>query len=42
MESRQVTLDELRKIFTENNLEFLLKKKQDNIVRVNFIVKERD
>ena len=40
MELRQVTLNELRKIFIENNLEFFIKKEKDNIVKVNFIVKE--
>ena len=40
MEFRQVTLDELRKIFTENRLEFFIKKEKDNIVKVNFIIKE--
>jgi len=40
MKLRQVTLVELRKILTENNLEFFIKKEKDNIVKVNFIVKE--
>ena len=40
MELRQVTLDELRKILVENRLEFFIKKEKDNIVKVNFIVKE--
>ena len=40
MELRQVTLDELRKIFVENRLEFFIRKEKDNIVKVNFIVKE--
>ena len=41
MELRQVTLDELRKILVENRLEFFIKKEKDNIVKVNFIVKEK-
>ena len=41
MEFRQVTLDELRKILVENRLEFFIKKEKDNIVKVNFIVKEK-
>lgn len=40
MKLRQVTLVELRKILTENRLEFFIKKEKDNIVKVNFIVKE--
>jgi hypothetical protein len=40
MELRQVTLNELRKILVENQLEFFIKKEKDNIVKVNFIVKE--
>jgi len=40
MKLRQVTLVELRKILTENQLEFFIKKEKDNIVKVNFIVKE--
>lgn len=40
MELRQVTLNELRKIFIENGLEFCIKQEKDNIVKVNFIVKE--
>jgi len=40
MKLRQVTLVELRKILTENSLEFFIKKEKDNIVKVNFIVKE--
>lgn len=40
MELRQVTLNELRKILVENKLEFFIKKEKDNIVKVNFIVKE--
>ena len=40
MKLRQVTLDELRKILVENRLEFFIKKEKDNIVKVNFIVKE--
>jgi hypothetical protein len=40
MELRQVTLNELRKILVENRLEFFIKKEKDNIVKVNFIVKE--
>lgn len=40
MELRQVTLNELRRILVENKLEFFIKKEKDNIVKVNFIVKE--
>ena len=40
MKLRQVTLDELRKILVENRLEFFIKKEKDNIIKVNFIVKE--
>jgi len=40
MKLRQVTLVELRKILTENQLEFFIKREKDNIVKVNFIVKE--
>lgn len=40
MELRQVTLNELRRILVENQLEFFIKKEKDNIVKVNFIVKE--
>lgn len=40
MELRQVTLNELRKILVENKLEFFIKKEKDNIVKVNFILKD--
>ena len=34
------TIDELRKIFIENGLEFYIKKQKDGVIKVHFIVRE--
>ena len=36
------TINELRKIFIENGLEFFIKKEKNGIVKVHFIVREED
>ena len=35
-----VTLEELKKILSENNLEYFIKKKNGNIVKIHFYIKE--
>jgi len=36
------TINELRKIFIENGLEFFIKKEKKGIVKVHFIVREEE
>ena len=36
------TVDELRKIFIENGLEFFIKKERAGIIKVHFIVRDED
>ena len=36
------TLNELRKIFIENGLEFFIKKKKGSVVKVHFMVNNND
>jgi len=42
MEKKDPTIDELRKIFIKNGLEFFVKKEKQGIVKVHFIVREED
>ena len=36
------TINELRKIFIENGLEFYIKKQKNGIVKIHFIVREEE
>ncbi len=40
MEKKDPTIDELRKIFIKNGLEFFIKKEKQGIVKVHFIVRK--
>jgi hypothetical protein len=40
MMSKDPTVNELRKIFVENGLEFYIKKQKKGIVKVHFLVRE--
>ena len=42
MQSKDPTINELRKIFIENGLEFFIKKEKNGIVKVHFIVREEE
>ena len=42
MKSTDPTLNELRKIFINNGLEFYIKKQKDGVVKVHFIVREEE
>lgn len=42
MESKDPTINELRKIFIKNGLEFFIKKEKNGIVKVHFIVRDED
>ena len=36
------TINELRKIFINNGLEFYIKKQKDGVIKVHFIVREEE
>jgi hypothetical protein len=40
--SKDPTINELRKIFVENGLEFYIKKEKKGIIKVHFLVREED
>lgn len=40
MSFNEVTLDQLKQIFRDNNLDYYVKKEKGNLVKVHFIVKE--
>jgi len=42
MEKKDPTIDELRKIFIKNGLEFFIKKEKQGIVKVHFIVRKEE
>jgi len=42
MDKADPTINELRKIFIENGLEFFIKKEKNGIVKVHFIVRKED
>ena len=42
MISKDPTINELRKIFINNGLEFYIKKQKDGIVKVHFLVREEE
>ena len=41
-EKRDPTINELRKIFIDNDLEFYIKKEKNGIIKVHFLVSEED
>ena len=42
MQSKDPTINELRKILVDNGLEFFIKKEKNGIVKVHFIVREEE
>ena len=42
MDKKDPTVNELRKIFIENELEFYIKKEKNGIIKVHFLVSEEN
>ena len=42
MDKKDPTVNELRKIFIENELEFYIKKQKNGIIKVHFLVSEEN
>jgi hypothetical protein len=42
MDKKDPTINELRKIFIENELEFYIKKEKNGIIKVHFLVSEEN
>jgi hypothetical protein len=42
MDKKDPTINELRKIFIENELEFYIKKEKKGVIKVHFLVREEN